>query len=79
MNAEDYIIEAFYNELDLILSKIPKSDKILLLGDFNARVGRDHNIWKGTKGKNGMANRTPLVGETEDRRNRGSKVTNAFY
>lgn len=31
--------EAFYADLDKILSKVPRADKLILLGDFNARVG----------------------------------------
>ena len=48
--------ETFYACLDETLSKIPKEDKIILLGDFNARVGRDHHLWKGTIGKEGIGN-----------------------
>ncbi|KAM9816523.1 uncharacterized protein ACBT44_010821 isoform 1-T2 [Syngnathus typhle] len=48
--------EAFYACLDDVLSKIPKEDKIIILGDFNARVGRDHHLWKGTIGKEGIGN-----------------------
>ncbi|MEL7521448.1 MAG: endonuclease/exonuclease/phosphatase family protein, partial [Cyanobacteria bacterium J06553_1] len=45
--------EAFYDTLNLTLDRIPKQDKILLLGDFNARVGVDHNIWPGIIGRHG--------------------------
>ncbi|XP_061142364.1 uncharacterized protein LOC133159416, partial [Syngnathus typhle] len=48
--------EAFYACLDEVLSKILKEDKIIILGDFNARVGRDHRLWKGTIGKEGIGN-----------------------
>ncbi|KAK0146682.1 Craniofacial development protein 2 [Merluccius polli] len=33
-----------------------KEDKIILLGDFNARVGRNHHLWRGTLGKEGVGN-----------------------
>ena len=33
--------EAFYNQLASVLSGIPRTDKLLLIGDFNARIGRD--------------------------------------
>ena len=46
--------EEFYSDLDDILSKIPQSSKILLLGDFNARVGRNHEVWKKVIGCNGV-------------------------
>ena len=36
---------AFFEDLRHSLSNIPSADKILLLGDFNARVGRDFDTW----------------------------------
>lgn len=48
--------ETFYACLDQILSEIPREDKIILFGDFNARVGRDQHLWKGTIGKEDMGN-----------------------
>ena len=38
-------IMAFYQDLRNCISSIPNADKILLLGDFNARVGSDHGNW----------------------------------
>ena len=35
----------FYDELRSILLNVPPSDKIWLCGDFNARVGTDHEAW----------------------------------
>ena len=43
-NDEETII-SFYTLLSSVISEIPKSDKILLLGDFNARVGQDNDTW----------------------------------
>lgn len=43
-NSEEMII-AFYEDIHLMLSKIPQADKILLLGDFNVRVGTNHESW----------------------------------
>ncbi|XP_076031048.1 uncharacterized protein LOC143019264 [Oratosquilla oratoria] len=54
LDAEDEVKEYFYAQLDNIISSIPKNDKINLLGDFNTRVGRDHNLWKGIIGKEGV-------------------------
>lgn len=45
--------DKFYSELRLVLDKIPHSDKLILFGDFNARVGSDAKIWTGVVGKHG--------------------------
>ena len=37
--------DAFYEALVEMISGIPNSDAIYLLGDFNARVGADHGAW----------------------------------
>ena len=46
--------DSFYQALDEALRRIPKNDKILLLGDLNARVGQDSGIWKGVFGRHGI-------------------------
>ena len=33
--------DAFYNQLARVLSGIPRTDKLLRIGDFNAMLGRD--------------------------------------
>ena len=38
-----------------LLSGVHKDDKILLMGDFNARVGIDHDIWN-CLGRSGFGN-----------------------
>lgn len=47
---------AFYQELERALRSTPNGDRIILLGDFNARVGRDYNIWPGVIGRHGLGN-----------------------
>jgi exonuclease III len=37
----DYVKDSFYKELKLFFDKFPKYHKKLLLGDFNAKVGRE--------------------------------------
>ena len=37
--------DVFYEQLHHALSEVRKEDKIILLGDFNAQVGTDANIW----------------------------------
>ena len=53
LDTKDEVNENFYAQLDNVLSSIPNNDKIILLGDFNARVGKDHMLW--TIGKEGCA------------------------
>ena len=46
--------EAFYNQLASVLSCIPRTDKLLLIGDFNARIGRENDKWPLVMGKHGI-------------------------
>ena len=46
--------EAFYNQLTSVLRGIPHTDKLLLIGDFNARIGRDNDKWPLVMGKHGI-------------------------
>ena len=34
--------DKFYDDLDNIISATPRTDKLIHLGDFNDRVGTDH-------------------------------------
>ena len=45
--------ENFYSDLGELVRKIPKDDKIALMGDFNARVGSDFSSWP-VLGKHGI-------------------------
>jgi hypothetical protein len=42
--------EAFHEELSTLVKDTPPTDKLILLGDFNARVGNDCKNWKGVLG-----------------------------
>ena len=42
---EDQIKDEFYDRLNVTLNRIPVNDHLLLLGDFNARVGANHAAW----------------------------------
>ena len=57
--ANDDMKDTFYRTLDETIAKIPKNEKLVLLGDFNARVGKDYEIWDGVIGRHG-------VGRTND-------------
>nr|VZI46226.1 unnamed protein product [Spirometra erinaceieuropaei] len=37
----------FYEDLHVLLKSVSKADKLIVLGDFNARVGTDHSAWRG--------------------------------
>ena len=52
--AEEQEKDIFYDTLETALRSVPQSDKIILLGDFNARVGKNHLAWNGTIGKHGI-------------------------
>ena len=46
--------EHFYSQLREVLSKVPKKDKLIVAGDFNARVGREHGKWEAVIGHQGI-------------------------
>ena len=46
MDSSETNILSFYDELRQLFLNIPDDDKIILLGDLNARVGRDSQTWK---------------------------------
>ncbi|XP_034071876.1 LOW QUALITY PROTEIN: uncharacterized protein LOC117545945 [Gymnodraco acuticeps] len=52
--SESVAKDSFYQSLDEALRRIPKNDKIFLLGDFNARVGQNSSIWSGVLGRHGV-------------------------
>ena len=41
LKAETGVKEAFYRDLHNLLQQADSKDKLLILGDFNARVGQD--------------------------------------
>ena len=46
--------DRFYEELDALIRTVPTTDKLIILGDFNARVGCDSASWGGVLGKQGI-------------------------
>lgn len=56
LRAEPAEKERFYSDLRRLLQSTPAADKVLILGDFNARVGRDTEAWKGVLGRHGVGN-----------------------
>ena len=45
LDADVDVKEPFYAARDELLTDIPTADNLVLLGDFNARVGRDKHLW----------------------------------
>ena len=56
LDSEDVIKDSFYELLDSAINQTPREDKLILLGDFNARVGREYHIWGGVIGHHGVGN-----------------------
>jgi len=54
MTNPNEIEDRFYEELDSLIASVPKSERLIILGDFNARVGNDHQAWPRTIGKHGV-------------------------
>ena len=48
--------DSFYATLNDAINTVPSSHKLLLLGDFNARVGTDHESWESILGRHGVGN-----------------------
>ncbi|KAL8601209.1 hypothetical protein ACOMHN_003015 [Nucella lapillus] len=53
MNNPNDIKDKVYEELDALIAAVPQSQKLIVLGDFKARVGTDHQTWEGVIGKHG--------------------------
>ena len=50
----DEVKDKFYIDLDSVISAASRTDKLILLGDFNARVGTDNQTWEGVIGSEGV-------------------------
>ena len=56
LTSPEETIEQFSANLSSVLDSVLANDKLILLGDFNARVGRDHCRWEGVLGRHGTGN-----------------------
>ncbi|BHF61520.1 hypothetical protein SprV_0100449500 [Sparganum proliferum] len=54
MTSPDAARDKFYEDLHALLTTVSKADKLIVLGDFNARVGTDHTAWRGVLGPHGL-------------------------
>nr|VZI29945.1 unnamed protein product [Spirometra erinaceieuropaei] len=52
--SSDAVRDKFYEDLHTLLATVSKADKLIVLGDFNARVGTDHTAWRGVLGPHGL-------------------------
>jgi len=48
--------DSFYSCLHATLQAVPRNDRLVILGDFNAWVGTNHNVWSGVIRKHGLGN-----------------------
>ena len=54
MTNPDEAKEAFYQQLDDVIRSVPGNEKLIILGDLNARVGTDDASWANIIGKHGI-------------------------
>ena len=48
--------DIFYSNLWRLLNNTPEDKKVLILGNFNARVGKNSEAWQGVLGRHGIGN-----------------------
>ena len=53
MTNPEEVNDQFYEHLDALIAAVPTSEKLIILGDFNARVGTDRHTWSGVLGQQG--------------------------
>ena len=51
----ELIKSKFYEDLNSVIIIVANADKLNILGDFNARFGRDYTAWKDGIGKYSVA------------------------
>ena len=53
-DAEDEDKDSFYNKLQDVVSKLPNKDVNIIMGDLNAKVGKDNRNYEQVMGKHGL-------------------------
>ena len=56
LQAETGVKEAFYRHLYNLMYQVDSKNKLLIFGNFNARVERDSELWRGVLGRHGICN-----------------------
>nr|VZI19306.1 unnamed protein product [Spirometra erinaceieuropaei] len=54
MTSPDAVRDKLYEDLHALLATVSRADKLIVLGDFNARVGTDHTAWRRVLGPHGL-------------------------
>ena len=54
LNSSEQEKDDFYDLLREVISNVQHRDKLVLMGDFNARVGSDNHYWKRVLGSHGV-------------------------
>ncbi|VDL88010.1 unnamed protein product [Schistocephalus solidus] len=54
MTSSDVAKVKFYEGMHALLATVPKEDKLIVLGDVNARVGTEHAAWQRVLGPHGL-------------------------
>ena len=54
LDADIDLKDEFYSQLETEISNVPEQEYLLILGDFNARVGADHERWPMCLGREGV-------------------------
>ena len=54
LDSDNGLKDDFYSSLDETVRHVDKRDKLILAGDFNARVGKDSDIWNPVIGQHGV-------------------------
>ena len=45
--------DEFYAEVQEVMNRVPRGNRIIVMGDFNAWVGKNVRVWKGVIGEHG--------------------------
>ncbi|BHF59737.1 hypothetical protein SprV_0100269800 [Sparganum proliferum] len=54
MTSPDAARNKFYEDLHALLTSVPKTDKLIVLGDFNTCIGTERAAWRGVLGHHGL-------------------------